>query len=828
MTLAESASCSELIAAIDAGSAGLVLARLHAAARKAICGPPVLPSGALPQRALTALYDAVLVHLVRATEEPWLTSAALLAIGGYGRQELAPASDLDVLVVYADDLGPDGLASIERLLRTFWDMGIDLSHRVVPIGELAGQLSDVVTASALLCGRYVAGCEHLAQSWQQQVLAQLPRERFLAAKIAETRLRHERFHNTPFVLEPQIKLCPGGLRDIEFLSLLPVVDPEVVLAPEVEAAREFLLDLRFRMHARAGRKQDALTFELQQDVAPRFGSAPAIEAVRRMMRSVYGHCETVWSQVAPRLEDGCVSPVTNGVENAPLHAVLAQATAASSLGRLPTCTDVAVLARGAQRWRQAFADSEAQLAFRHLLSSSGAVAPLLVALDRAGVLVLLVPEFASIHRLWIPAPYHRFTVDEHTLTALAELEGFAGGARPEDARREELWRSCDRFALRLALLLHDAGKGRGGEHDTVGAHMASAVCERLQLTARQGRLVRFLVEHHLLLYKASERRDLLAPQTAQAVASEVGDQSCLDALYLVTAADGLATSGQGFPRWRDALLTQLYLQVSKALAGTPHLDHVDQLSDGAVETYEQGLPSGTLRRHLALMPRRFGFEAAALRLRSHALLAAAYNRGDRPALVHRHEGVLHYVWVATRDCPGLFSKLAGVVTSVGAEVVSANAYTRSDGVATDEICLRWPELWPISQTGWQVLEPRLRDVLSGRADVADQVAKRVRRVFFDGRIATGVRRPTRITISNEVADRYSVVDVGTQDRPGLLYDLAAALSACGLDIDCVRAATRSGRAIDVFYVQINGRQLSTQAECDRVRFALERACEVVR
>jgi [protein-PII] uridylyltransferase len=815
------------------------------------------PSGVEAARALAEFADSALDALFE-SERLALEGAppplALLATGGYGRRELAPCSDVDLLILHrgaADRKAAEALAT--RFFQALWDLGFEVGHAVRSLEEVARTLTrDLVTATALLDARRISGDESLARELHEvgdDFLAKFGAG-FLRAKLEEAEERYRRRGAVAYLSEPNVKESRGALRDIELLRLFeragvsPAIDDDARL--DVEDAHERLLETRLLMHLLEGKKQDRLGFDLQPRVAEAFGfrdsrheraveafmadyfrSAKAVERALGLARfALERRSAERGDEFAPaerprRLTDRLVA-VGGRIELAAEGALASASDLVPALELFlhaqreklePTEAAIEAVRRLLPRVDDRARESPAHAkVFRDLLGGRNRVGAALRAMHRAGLLGEYLPEFGTLDGLWQQDPYHDFTVDEHSLRAIDALERFGESAEREDLLRVEVLGNVRRLdVLRLGVLLHDMGKGKGGGHVQVGVAMVPEVARRLGLDVDEGRLVRFLVEAHLEMSRTTEQRDFTSPETLARFAALCGDEERLDMLYLLTVADIRAVGAHAFPRWKDALLTSLYQLTRDFLraGGKAHAWTAEARREEVLRRLPEGLAAADLDRHLELAPRRYPLEVEPFDIAIHLRLVRDLERGRDPATAYIVEGPLRHFWVCTRDRPRLFASVAGCIAAKGANIISADAYTRTDGVVLDKLTIVPGPGQAEDEQFWEGLEKLLADVFAGRQAVDKVVAEARARVPYHAR-REGPPRPTIVKASNKLSDRYTVVDVGAEDRPGLLYDIARRLSELGLDIHYSKISTRANRAADVFYVSRDGAKVKEE------------------
>ncbi|HZU95539.1 MAG TPA: ACT domain-containing protein [Planctomycetota bacterium] len=849
-------------------------------------GPRSSDPGA--QKARTELVDA----LVRGLWERHAigNGVTLIATGGYGRGELAPRSDVDLLVLRKDGAPTE---PIEAFVRSLWDAGVEVGSAVRTLDQTEARLgSDLAAATATLEGRFLAGDEGLFAELVRRIEEGfLPKNaaRFVRAKLDEASERLARRGGTIFLLAPDLKEGRGTLRDLELARLLAALAPwlgieEARVPPEpgrvlgafpralealarwldlgpdrtraLERACALLAAVRAAVHELDPSSGDRLEKPTQQPIAERFGyrarqgrlgvenflrdvflAARAVDRTLRLARdrvekTLEGARRAVRTQrLAPGITaagtEVSLEPTAVTLENAAELFLIAQKTKRTvslatreAVRRLLAADDAAL-----DRFRS---DPNIVRAFRGVLAGGTHVAATLRAMHDSGYLDELLPEFGALDCLAQADPYHAYTVDEHTLAAVAALEGETaapdGGAlveRPplerEDRVREELFhRTARRDLLRLGILLHDAGKTGGNlGHVERGVALVPEAARRLGLSLDEERHVRFLVEHHLTLSLLVDKRDVDAPETrAEVLAACERDLEWLDHLYLMTVADVRAVSPRAFTRWKDTLLTRLWETArEEAQRGTPVHRAADE--EEIVEELAPRLPPGIgeddLREHLALAPRPYLVECGPDEILAHLELLAPLRNAPSVVRVVEEDGFFR-LYVATRDKPRLFGALCGALAACGLDIVAAQAFTRKDGIVLDRFAVI-----PQGEPNWDEVRATIDRVLAG-ADLAPLLAARARRLDESRRAASGRRPPVRVRLSNKISAHTTVVDVTAPDRLGLLHAIATALSDAGLDIRLAKIATKGDRAVDVFYVTTTaGEKVTGAAALARVR-----------
>lgn len=767
-------------------------------------------------------------QLLRAMPE----GLALVAVGGFGRRELFPASDVDVLLLFASHNSADAAqAAVGDFVRRVWDEGLRLSHSVQTPAACASlpdhnpELSVSLLDQRFLCGDralYDRLATLLPRTWRAQ------RDR-LAGHLAKlTRERHARFQQTYHHLEPNIKDGPGGLRDynvVRWLARIRQSDEEP--APELRAAFAFLVRLRLLLHERAGRDHNLLTFEAQECAAAEWGASPAA-----WMREYFRHARTV-ARAAERALDaaeGRRSALLAGFRD--WRARLSNADFIVSRDRLyfraplqlEAAPELALAAFEfvARHGVRLSAEAEQRLAdaLPRLAEWSSAPRPLwpvlrriftlpdtpaaLAAMHETGVLGALFPELNAIDCLVVRDFFHRYTVDEHSLAAVRNLVGLRAEREEPQRRFAELLSEIEDLApLVFALLFHDVGKAQPDAPHVPGSlDAASAAMARIEMPERDRETVELLIRHHLVMPAMLQTRDIRDPATARELAPTVGTVERLKALVLVSYADVSAVYPGAMTPWRAGELWQLYMAAYNQLTRGLQTERI-----APEAPFLEGFPARYLRTH------------SEEEIRAHLALEERSRARGAAAELCRVHGAWRMTLVA-RNRPGLFAAAAGTLATFGMNIRKAEAYSNRSGGVLDEFVfedpLRTLELNPSEVNRLRLTAER---AALGKVNVAGLLANRAKP-------AVAPRRPRlrpSVAFDGEVSGSATLLQIVAEDRPGLLYDLASAISAAGCDIDVVLVDTEAHKAIDVFYLRMDGGKLPAEVE-ERLAAELRAIC----
>jgi [protein-PII] uridylyltransferase len=786
----------------------------------------------------------------------------LVALGGYGRRDLAPMSDLDLLLLYRGWSSSDITSLNREVMYPLWDSGRELGDRVREPRDVVRSLVRVDETSALIDSRFLAGDRGLYVDLEGSVLRRIERGRagYFKDLVQATRDRHKRYGHAGHLLEPNLRDSAGGVRDMHTLlwasKLLPGADGLDGLVSSgrlseldkhlITDARSFLLRVRIELHLLTGRHQDQLYLAEQDDIAKRLGveATGARAAADGLMQEFYGHARHVeaivasfWDRVThskPRrrwrssgsvsVGDGCilqdgrieVVAITNPREDPAAwlrvfrHAVRRNATIGrGTLNRLHETIE------GTEElsWT-----SEAREVFLDILQSGRRAIAALEAMDSTGFLGALLPEWVPIRAFPQRDLYHRFTIDRHLLTAVGEL----AESRSSDERElKDAWaRVGDPHPLFVATLLHDVGKGRDRDHSEVGAELAEHAARRIGLEPDRVADVVFLVREHLTLADIATRRDLSEQKTIDDVVERVGDARRLAMLFLLTRSDSIATGPEAWSSFRAALVRELYQRALQRMEGTPDVP-TDASTRLAALADALDLTLQDTERLVGPMPDAWlaGRDLASAR-RQLALLREPLGPGEvRTAVEEMHEA--DEFLIVAPDRPGLFSTVAGVLALRGIDVHDAEIYTRTDGIALEVFRVIGAH-GAVPAERWARVREDIVSAIEGRLDLDEALARQTTQERRR-RGAPNVRSAGVVEVDNAASETHTVVEVHTEDRLGLLRQITKALADAGCDLSLAKVATYGTNVVDVFYVRdLEGRKLTDADDIARIEEHLRR------
>jgi len=831
---------------------------------------------------------------------------AFIALGGYGRGELNPHSDIDFMFLHAGQVGGSGKPHpylgrvIDGVLYPLWDIGFKVGHAVRTLEECVAEANkEMQSKTSVIEARLIAGDEGLFKKFQQTVVAKCVKgheDEYIAMRLEDQSTRRAKNGNSACMQEPNVKNGCGGLRDFQNLlwmaffkygtrSLDDLQKQEFLTAAEhkqLDAAYDFLLRVRTEMHYLAPRPTDVLTKSMQPAVAAGLGyhdRSPS-KRIEKFMRVFYTHSRNIFlitSTLEQRLAlvpktlsrfslrkllpkgkpavsepldgfkfvDGEIQAVSNRVFRDAPRRLMRVFLYAQQRG-LRLHPDLVQLIRSQVSLvnRTFLADEHVHETFLTILNQRGDVARILRAMHDTGFLGKYMPEFGKLTCLVQHEFYHQYAADEHTLICLEQIDQvWDAKAEPYSAYTQLLHELEHPYLLYLALLLHDVGKADGhGNHSTVSAQLAARVARRLRLDDSAAEMLGNVIEHHLLMAVTSQRRDLEDSSVIRIFAKQVRNTETLTLLTLLTFVDSMATSDKLWNGFKELLLWSLYRKSSQLLAGGTEFLRAEEkqrelLMKEVCEEIPAGLEAEEVEAHFAALPARYFQIHTAQEIvedieLEHRFMEQQVEPGDNalaPATRWKHHRDRSYsdVRICTWDRAGLFSKIAGALSAVGLNILSAQIFTRNDGIVLDVFSVtdgRTGSLAETQQT--EKFDQLLRRVLvNEEVDLTTLIAKQTRaRTLYQAYM--GERIPLQLVLDNNASEMRSLIEIEVEDSIGLLYTISQTLAELKLNISAAKICTEKGAAIDSFYVnEADGGKIELPGRWEAIELDLRGAIE---
>ena len=817
-------------------------------------------------RAYAFLTDGVVTEAIRVAttylhRNPTPTEAerlAVMAVGGSGRGEMAPFSDVDLLFVLPYKMTGWAESVIESTLYILWDLRLKVGHASRSIPDcLRLAKEDYTIRTSLLEMRFLTGDAALGVQLHDTLRDQLfagTASEFIDAKLEERADRHKRQGGQRYMVEPNVKEGKGGLRDLQTLYWIAKYEHGVDTVAELvehgvfrqeefnafDAAERFLWAVRCHIHLLSGRAQDQLTFDLQVEVASRIGYVDhgGRRAVEYFMQDYFRHATRVGELTRiflTAMEAAHLKPeprIIGFLKGRRMRRKKLKPGYEVKQGRLAVTDNADFLSDKLNLLRlfeeglrtgylihpdamrlvtanlrliddEMRSDKEAVRIFLDLMLKHGNPERGLRRMNELGVLAAFIPEFAPVVAMMQFNMYHSYTVDEHTIQVISTLAQIEREELIEELPVASgiLKRGVNRKVLYLACLIHDLGKGRDEDHSVVGAQIARRICPRLGLKQDEADTVEWLVRHHLLMSDMAQKRDIGDIRTVRDFAKAVKTKSRLDLLTVLTVCDIRGVGPNVWNNWKATLLRGLYRATATALeTGLEDLNR-EKREGEAKRALRERLEAWDRKALKIETDRHYGPYWQGLDTDTQAVIASLLR--DLPSNEIRIDTAQDIDRDATRVCftladhPGIFSRLAGALSLVGANVVDARTYTTKDGYATAVFWVQDAEGHPYEASRLPRLTTMIQKTLKGEVvasqalDKRDKIKKRERPFNV----------ATNITFDNEGSEIYTIIEVDTRDRPGLLYDLTKTLAASNIYISSAVIATYGEQVIDTFYVK---------------------------
>ncbi len=818
------------------------------------------------------LQDAYTRHIRPTTTEP--RDFCLVALGGYGREELFPYSDIDLLLLFRRRVGdPVSRDQMSDFLRELWDLKLQLGHSTHPLRDCSRYHAENLEFNiSLLDARYLAGDHSLFVQLTKESVPRLMRRAgltLLRDLTLVTEDRHRRNEDTIYHLEPNVKSCPGGLRDLQVAgwiaqilhleergTLHPGSELVAKRSPEAAAAKQFLFDVRTYLHYLGGRDQNTLTYARQEELAgmgSSFGPTPEdwmreyfrqARVVHALVRKWKERSAAAHASLLTRLQDRRTGVrdgnfrITRGklyfrrpLPFAPdLLLELFQVVARHGAGLRPET----------ERWIRDHLSQISQSTpdvwsrFRGILTSPFAY-DALVAMHQTGVLVRLFPEFRFIDCLVIRDFYHRYTVDEHSLLTIKHFHDLNPSRRRPTAKRKEnallqsfreIYSELEQAEILLfVLLFHDVGKGVDPDrHVEAGGKIVEQIMQRLEMSKDDRKRVRFLIENHLEMSATLMRRDFSRDDAVRQFADRVATADRLRMLTLLTYVDIQSVNPSALTSWKQEQLWQLYMATYNELTHTVHDDRYGSQAEhpqmqSVIESLRGKADPEALKDFLEGFPWHYLRTHSDEEVLEHFRLARNLAR-RRVEIYLVKKGAWYSLVVLTADRPSLFAQITGVLSAFGMNILKADAFANQRRMILDSFLFEDPNRnFELNPTELVRFQHPLRRVIEGKIDLRKLLAGRRETAI---KRKTAVKIPTEILFDNEISPGATVLEIFAPDRPALLHDIGRTLAKLGCNLEVALIDTEGGKAIDVFYLTHENAKLSPKFQA-RVRKALRKS-----
>lgn len=824
------------------------------------------------------LYDHVTQHVFPSANRSKNERIAVMAVGGYGRAEMAPHSDVDIAFLTPARRTPWCEQVIEAMLYFLWDMGLQVGHSSRTLDEMVRMAKeDLTIRTALLEGRYLWGDRELYDESARRFFTEVvhgTERQYISEKLAERDARHKRMGDSRYVVEPNVKDGKGGLRDLHTLywigkyihkvrSAADLIEVGLLTKQEYKSFRRaeaFLLAVRCHLHILTGRAEDRLTFDLQREIATRmnFADRTGKSSVERFMQFYFIQAKRVGSLTGiflahiddqfakKRSRKGFLAAFTakarthkgyqvfGGKIGAPgddwfrddpvrLIEIFQIAEEEGFEIHPDTMRQIdrdAVHIKGPIR-----KDPRANALFLQLLAGRNDPETVLRWMNEAGVFGKFVPDFGRVNSQMQFDMYHHYTVDEHTIRAIGLLSRIEKGELTDDHPRGArlIHRVASRRAIYVAVLLHDIAKGRGGDHSVLGEQVAYELCPRFGLTKGETAMVAWLVRAHLLMSATAFKRDLADPKTIEDFVGQVQSQERLRNLMLLTAVDIRAVGPGTWNSWKGQLLGELY-DVSQERLRLGHVRHgrSERIAATKALVREQlGDKAHLIDEYGDIYTDSYWLaETDDVIARNIVQYSVAQSLGEQLSIhcEYEEERGATLVSVIAADHPGLFYRIAGGIHLAGANIIDARIHTMRNGWAVDNFLIQDPVGAPFYEASQlERIKTAISDALANRVELAPKLAKRPLPISR----SKAFNIQPRVIFDNSASNRFTVIEVNARDRPALLNRLARALFESQLIVHSAHITAYGERAADTFYVtDLMGEKISATERLENIEAEL--------
>jgi len=804
---------------------------------------------------------------------------AIIALGGYGRREQCICSDIDLLFLFKRKVPAAAEKLIQEVVYPLWDLGYEVGHATRSIKDCLNLASDDLDVfTSILDARFLCGISSLYTELLEKLTSRVisgHSKKLISNLVERNWERYIRYGDSTYLLEPNIKEGQGGLRDYHSMLWAARISSKLKIPKDLEyygylshdeygalkQALNFIWLVRNHLHQISGRKTDQLSFRRQEELARmmRFKKSGGQMAVEKFLGELHGQMELIKQynlmiftmlgysyDLKSKRKPASKSSNVNGLhvfgnmlyfssiqELIKSPELLLKIFEESARLKIPLSAEAKRLIREfSYLVDKVFRSSPSNIKiFERILLTPAVTFNVLNEMLNTGFLSSFIPEMKRIINRIQYDTYHLYPVDRHTLFTVKTIKGFASGDQKiGDQLYADLYKEIGlkKNLLLWAALLHDIGKGwDGGGHSQKGAEIVRKIMVRGGYKPYQIETVSFLVKEHLFLIKTATRRDINDEETAIACARRIGDSKILKMLYLLTVGDSMSTGPTAWNDWTSTLLRDLFFKSLKILekgelASSKAVDNLEKKMAGVIGFAETEHEKQAIEDHFAILPPRYMLYASEEEI--HANMRLYQRLGEREFvwdIFQDLESGTRKVTVCAKDRPGLFSKIAGVFTMKGLDILDVQAYTWRNGIALDIFRVKPPADQIFEMEKWEKAGFYLEQALSGKLDLVSEVKKKM--LTYRQIPLYGMKKPHRINIDNKSSSFFTIVEVFADDFPGLLFSITDAIYRNELNVHVSIITTKVDQVVDIFYVRdFNGEKIDTPEEVNALKSAIEK------
>ena len=825
-------------------------------------------------------YEANLIRPeIGAIENPY----AIIAVGGYGRQEQCIHSDIDLLFLFNKEIPDRADNLIREILYPLWDMGFDIGYAARSLKECVSLAKkDIEVLTSILDARFICGISSLHSELMELVRKRIllkQSKKIINALIENNRKRHQRFGDSTYLLEPNLKEGRGGLRDYHTMLWIAKIKSDIKQPRDLEYygylsheeyntltnALSFIWNVRNRLQHLAGRKCDHLYFEYQIKLAKdlHFKKENGQEPVERFLGELHSRMELLKEQLLMFLYEQEYTKRSSLKTKPSLETKPAKRVKVKGLNiiknRLNFRTPEDILSSPglmikifeesarlniplgaeAKRLVKDFAylidddfrsSAFAVRSFQKILTTYTPTLNVLNEMLSTGFLVRFIPEIKGIVNRFQYDEYHLYPVDKHLLRTVQTIKNFGTSKdTSNDPLYGKLYKQLTNKKLLLwAALLHDIGKREpGAGHSLKGALIVRSILTAKHLKPEDIETVVFLVENHLFLIKTATRRDINDEQTAITCARKIKDVKRLKMLYLLTVADSISTGPKAWSSWTSALLKSLFVEIHRILekgelATKEAIELIEKKKKELFVLTSTLLPRQDLEALFNVMSPRYLLYTSAQDMLEHIRLYKSLGKADFVwNVIKAHDSNTRTVTICAKDRPGLFSRIAGIFTLNSLDILDTQAYTWKNNIALDIFKVKPPPDQIFEDEKWIKAKKNLEAALSGKLNLGEALDKKIS--YYRASKPHDLARPHRINVDNKSSSFFTIIEVFTYNFPGLLFTITDTLYRCGLDIRIAKIATKVDQVVDIFYVRdFEGQKIDSVDQIDAIKAAIEK------